>query len=116
MSTLSVKFDRDRTLTYRWSDARQICQRLGNVSLVEFLNRLGQTSPDALHTALFVGLSHDDPKLTGLRLDDLIQGYIDNGGELSALVNLVLEAMQADGLLHSDKKREGPDPANPTRN
>jgi len=114
MSSLSIKFDRDRKLQFRWSDMRTICARLNNLSMVEFLTRLGATSPDVLHTALFIGLSHDDPKLTGQRLDDLIQGYIDDGGQLTALVNAVLEAMTEDGLLYSNKKQEGSDPANPT--
>ena len=115
MSNISLKLDRQRTLTYRWSGLRTITQRLNNCTMIEFLNKLGQTQPDTLHAALFVGLTSDDEKLTGQRLDELIQGYIDGGGQLTTLVNAVLEAMQEDGLLYKEKKAEGSEPANPMR-
>jgi len=104
MSTVSLALDKPRALTYLWTDARTICQRLGGISLVDFLTKLGQTTPDVLHTALFIGLSNEDPKLTGKKLDDLIQGFINGGGQLSTLVNAVLEAMTEDGLLYAEKK------------
>ena len=108
MPDVTIQFDKPRRLTYRWTDARTICQRCGNISLVEFLTRIGQTNPDVLHTALFIGLSNEDPKLTGKKLDDLVQAYIDNGGQLSALVNDVLEALTDDGILFKEKKTENP--------
>lgn len=115
MSQVTIHFDKPRTLIYRWADMRSITARLGNCSMVEFLTRIGQTSPDALHTALLVGLGNEDERLTGKRLDDLIQGYIDQGGQLTTLVNSVLEAMQADGLLYKEKKQEASDGGNPPR-
>ena len=115
MSTVMLILDKPRTLTYRWTDMRTITQRLGGCTMIEFLQRLGNTQPDVLHTALLVGLSNDDAKLTGKRLDDLIQSYIDRGGKLGDLVNAVLEALQEDGLLYADKKKtEGSDSPNPT--
>lgn len=115
MSHITLKLDKPRTLQYRWSDLRTITQRLNNCTMIEFLNKLGQTQPDTLHISLLVGLSNEDDKLTGKRVDELIQKYIDEGGQLTALVNAVLEAMTEDGLLYKEKKTEGPDSANPTQ-
>ncbi len=113
MSTITIAFDKPRTLTYRWTDLRVMSQRLGGCSLVEIVQKLGESSPDSLHVALLVGLSHDDKRLTGQRLDDMIQSYIDKGGKLHELGPQILEAMMDDGLLYS-KKEDAPDAANPT--
>ena len=106
MSNVVIDFakkGKPRQLTYKWTALRSISQRLNGMTLMEFLSRLASQQPDCLSVALMVGLSSDDKRLTMEKVDTLIQEHIDAKGKLSELVNLVLEALETDGLLHKEK-------------
>lgn len=105
MSEVLLKFDKERRLTYYWTDARTITARLGGCTMTDLLGKLVHTQPDALHVCLLIGLGNDDDKLTGNKLDDLIQRYwVEEHKPLTELVNAVLEAMEQDGLIAGKKK------------
>ena len=106
MSNVVIDFakkGKPRQLTYKWTDLRSISQRLNGMTLMEFLGKLAAQQPDCLNVALLVGLSNDDKRLTPKIVDDLIQEHIEAKGTLSQLVNMVLEALETDGLLHKEK-------------
>lgn len=112
MSDVTLKLDKDRTLTYLWTDMRTITARLNGITMTELLGKLVHTQPEALHVCLLVGLGNEDDKLTGKKLDQLIQDkWVKLGKPLTDLVNAVLDALEQDGLIASNKKEPA---ANPT--
>ena len=94
---VELKLDRPRTLKYRWSDLRELCRRLGGLSLVQFSDRLSQADPETVSTALLIGLRHEDKRLTGEKIDDMIQAFFDSGGRVAELMNAVSEALVESG-------------------
>lgn len=106
MSDVTIQFDKERTLTYYWSDMRTISARLGGCTMTELLGKLVHTHPEALHVCLHVGLGNEDENITGKKVDQLVQGWIKAGKPVTDLVQFVLMALEEDGLIASTKKEE----------
>ena len=48
MSDVILTFDRDRILKYRWVDIRELCSRLGGLSLTQLLAKISEADPTAI--------------------------------------------------------------------
>lgn len=107
MKTIEIKFaGRPRQIGYGWGDGEDLSRRLGGLSLVEILGKLGELHPATVNTCLFVGLKGKD---RGIKLDDitgLIDQHLDAGGTPSEVVGWITEAMTESGLLRVRKQSE----------
>lgn len=77
---------------------------------VQVLLKNGQTT-DAIVLMTCYGLKHINPRMTEQKAEELIQQYIDNGGDAMDLFNALFKALQESGVFG---KTQG-DEANPTR-
>jgi hypothetical protein len=76
---------------------------------VQVLLKNGQTT-DAIVLMTCYGLRHINPKMTEAKAEELIQQFIDGGGDAMDLFNALFKALQASGVFG---KVDGVD-ANPT--
>jgi hypothetical protein len=76
---------------------------------VQVLLKNGQTT-DAIVLMTCYGLRHINPKMTESKAEELIQQYIDHGGDAMDLFNALFKALQASGVFG---KTDGVE-ANPT--
>jgi hypothetical protein len=74
------------------------------------LLRNGQTT-DALVLMTCYGLRHADHRMTETKAEELIQRFVDEGGNAADLLKALTEAIQASGVWG----RDGGDEANPTQ-
>ena len=95
-----VTFDRPRKLRYRIADLRGLTAALGNITLLDLLNKLAGLDPNALVMAVRFGLLHEDPRLTPAKAEDLLQKHIDAEGSAVKVIEAIGEAMQATGLIN----------------
>jgi CHASE2 domain-containing sensor protein len=104
MADVEIILDRSRTLKYRWADLRDLSQRLGRASLAQILSRLAEAEPEAISWAILMGLRHEDKKITLEKVDDMIQAHFERGGRIADLLNVVLEGINASGIVRVPKE------------
>lgn len=102
-----IDLDRARKLRFSIQDLRDLCRRLGGISIVALLEKLGALDLDAVHVAVMVGLRHDDRRLTPEKVDDMVQGYVDKHGSLIGLLAALNDAIERSGVV---RRREEPPP------
>ena len=113
---VTVKFDKDRTLKYRYRDLPEISRRLGGkVSTRQLVDNLIAQDSDTLDVMMMVGLKRDDAALaTDLnRIHELIEAYLDHGGTLGKLAMAIIAALQ-DGKVMPPDAPETEKPADPS--
>ena len=110
-----ITLDKPRRVRYRWQDIRELCRRLGGVTLQGLLAKLGEAEPDTISTALMLGLRHDEPRITGERVDEILDAYFrTEDGRLGTVLTAINEGIQASGLLRDRSTKKDDDPGNPS--
>ena len=108
-----IDLDRPRKLCFRIQDLRELCRRLGGISIVGLLEKLGALDLDAVHVAVMVGLRQEDRRLTAEKVDDLIQGYVDKHGSLVGLLTALNDAIERSGVVRRREEDSPPGEGRP---
>ena len=95
-----------RHLRYRIRDLRDLCQAMGNVTMLELLGRLAGLDPNALITCVRYGLLHENRRLTVMQVEDLLQAHMDKHRDLSRVLTAVNEALELSGIIR--RREDGP--------
>ena len=88
-----------RHLRYRIRDLRDLCQAMGNITMLELLGRLAGLDPNAVITCVRYGLLHEDKRLTVTQVEDLLQAHKDKHGDISRVLAAVNEALELSGII-----------------
>lgn len=72
--------------------------------MLDLLDKLGKMDLDTVLTALFMGLRHEDKRLTPEKVTDLVQTFVDTQGSMADLLNALNEAIEKSGVI---RRREG---------
>ena len=105
-----------KRLRYRIRDLRDLCQAMGNITMLELLARLAGLDPNALITCVRYGLLHEDRRLTVPPVEDLLQAHMDKHGDLSRVLTAVNEALEKSGIIRRrEEVAEGEAGADPPR-
>lgn len=105
-----IDLDKPRKLLFRIQDLRDLCLRVGRasggpaVAMLDLLDKLGKMDLDTVLTALFMGLRHEDKRLTPEKVTDLVQTFVDTQGSMADLLNALNEAIEKSGVI---RRREG---------
>lgn len=101
MNGTPIKLDKDRTLLYRFGDLKDARRVLGGKSTTEISMMILGADADAIATLLWVGLRHEDPALGRdvNKVDDAIEKYLADGGQLYDLTTPILDALKAKGII-----------------
>ena len=99
LNTVDVQLDRTRQLLFRIQDLRDLCRRLGGLTMIQLLERLAAMDLDTIMVALQMGLRHEDKRLTPDRVGELVQQHIDRGGTMADILNALNEAIEASGVI-----------------
>lgn len=103
-----LTLDKPRHVRYRWQDVKELSRRLGGATLQGLLAKLGEADPETLSTALLLGLRHEEPKLTGERIDEILDAYFrSDEGRLATVLTAINEALQNCGLFRDRSKKDG---------
>ena len=65
--------------------------------------------------AMWVALLHGDPAATFDSTEELMQSYLDSGGDIQAMAKAMADAFDESGLFDSRKKAKGKKPPNAAR-
>lgn len=96
----TIDLDRPRTLRFTLGSLRLLQQRLSNMSLMQIANRIEQVDIEAIVQAVWVGLTHEDRKLTLEKAQELIDAKLQNGLRMSDVIRPLVQAiMQGGGLI-----------------
>lgn len=109
---VSIMMDRERTLRFRFADFRELRRRLEGLSTQELLNRLGELDSEVLLQVVHVGLRHQEPKMRIERAEELIQITMDHHGGIKPLLQAVIDALLASGMMGDRNKGNAESPAN----
>ena len=96
---VQVDLDRSRALKFRIGDLRGLETALGNITLLDLLNRLAGLDVNALVQAVRFGLLHEEPRLNINKAEQLVQAHIDRHGDASRLIEALGDALNATGLI-----------------
>ena len=88
-----------RRMRYRIRDLRDLCQAMGNITMLELLGRLAGLDPHALITCVRYGLLHEDRRLTVAQVEDLLQAHAEKHQDLSRVLIAVNEALEKSGII-----------------
>jgi len=103
-----------RALRFSVRDARDLCSRLSRTgevcTVLKLVTRLAEIDLDAITVCLFIGLSHTDKRLTGEKVDDLVDQFLARGGELYDLMGAIIEALQTSRVIRTPKEARAVDP------
>ena len=94
-------------LRYRIRALRDLCQAMGNMTMLELLGRLAGLDPNALITCVRYGLLHEDKRLTIPQVEDLLQAHKDRHGDISRVLTAVNEALELSGIVR--RREEAPE-------
>jgi len=108
---VSIFLDRERHLKFRFADFRELQRRLGNVAVKQLLEGLGDLNAEILLQVVHVGLKWEEPKMRLDRAEELIQIAIDQDGSTKKLMQAVIDALLASGMLGEQDKGNAPSPA-----
>lgn len=111
---VSVILDRERHLRYRFADFRELRRRLGNIAVKQLLEGLGDLDPEFLLHLVHVGLKWEEPKMRLERAEELIQIAIDQDGSTKKLMQAIIDALMASGMLGERDQGNGASPASPS--
>lgn len=109
-SEVSVMLDRERHFRYKFADFRELRRRLGNLAVKQLLEGLGDVDPEILLHVVHVGLKWEEPKMRLERAEELIQIAIDQDGSTKKLMQAVLDALMASGMLGDSNQGNGRSP------
>lgn len=91
-----VTLDRERHLRYTINALADLEQHLGTGLGGVMLT--GKVGIGFMRGFLWAGLKHEDARLSVERAGQLLQDYLDRGGDLASLANSMNEAMQIAGF------------------
>lgn len=103
-SETTVRLDKERRLKYRVSDLRELCRRLGNIGIKQLLEKLADMDLEVLLHTLHVGLRHEESKMRIDRAEELLQIAIDQDGSLKQVMQSVVDALVASGVIGEPTK------------
>src|SRR5690606_12461338 len=96
MKTVPVELDKPRRLRFDVNALADVEDAMGVGIGAIFQQQVGIRM---IRTLLWAGLKWEDPGLTQQRAGLLLQKYLEQGGDLGALVDKLLEALKASGLV-----------------
>lgn len=98
--------DKSRHLRYSVNALSDLEQHLGT-GLAGML-MTGRMGMGMIRGLLWAGLKHEDKRLTPAGAGELMQAWLDNGGELERLGDLIKEALALAGLVEKvEDEKEG---------
>lgn len=109
-SHIDVTIDRPRRIKYTMKTARQLeaAARALNGSGIAAL-MAGAQIPDVIALLTCYGIKHEDPKMNESKAEDIVQIFIDNGGDVEDLYDKLTDALIASGLYKKKAAEAAPD-------
>lgn len=107
---VAIYLDKERHLKYRFADFRELKRRLGNIAVKQLLEGLSDLDPEILLHVVHVGLRWEEPKLRIDRAEELIQMAIDQDGSTKKIMQAVIDALMASGMLGDRNQGNAPSP------
>lgn len=106
-----IRLDRERRLKFRVSDLRELTRRLGNIGIRQLLERLGDMDLEVMVNTLHVGLRHEEPRMRLDRAEELLQIAIDQDGSMKLVMQAIIDALMASGVIGDQSQGNAPSPA-----
>lgn len=112
---VEILLDRPRTLKYRVTDLRELTRRLGNIGVRQLLERLGDMDLECILQTLHVGLRHEESKMRLDRAEELLQIAVDRDGSMKLILQAIIDALAASGVIGEPKEGNAQSPASQTQ-
>jgi len=91
--------EKTRRLRYGIATLRDLCQALGNLTLLELLTRLAGMDVNAILQCIRYGLLHADQRATLREAGDLLEAHIRKYGDASRVLSAISEALDNTGMI-----------------
>jgi len=98
---IRVMLDKDRDLVYRSRDMRDLENDL-QLPPQKWLELIGQQSIKIPGKLLFYGFRHAAPQLRENQVLDMLDTYLDNGGDITVIRERITEALMRTGAWGPD--------------
>lgn len=109
MRYIDITLDKPRKLRFDINALDGLEQAL-NLPLGAILGLFRQGSIRAAKVAAWFGLRHEDKNLTEQKVGVILQDYLDGGGTIPELHNLIIDAIFASGVVKRDEEDPSSDP------
>jgi hypothetical protein len=109
--SVDITLDKPRRIRFDVNALDSLEQVLGGMPIGEMIGKMARASVHVAKMALWQGLRHEDRNLTLDRVGNMIQGYLDAGGEIGDLNDKLFEALYGSGVI---RRPEEPAPQDPT--
>lgn len=103
---ISVELDRPRSLRFGLAAVRDLESAMGGKPLASILQDLSLIGINALVTALYHGLKHEDPTLNPNRILKILERHVEEGNSLQPLYTGVSKALEATGVFRTSEDVE----------
>ena len=105
---IDIVLDQPRKIKFRFRDIDDLCRRLGNITVVQLLEKAQGGDTQYVTWGLLVGLRHEDSKLTFIKVQDLVEKYLEKEDtSMAEIIGLLDKAIVQSGMFGKDAEERG---------